>query len=182
MSVKMSSALAVTLALILALAGWGSAAAQGPGTGVPPEPRQERSGAVDTSGTPDISFISSPSATCYRPGWRSDVCYISWDYLSVEAASAQYIISMTLTIDGQARAHYQGFFQSAMYVPSTSHGNGFQVACGAPGVDGVADMGHVYSWTLKARETGGLKAANYGAVTCPASTLLHTFLPLIRRQ
>jgi hypothetical protein len=182
MSVKVSSALAVTLALILMLASWGGADAQGPGTAAPPEPRQERSAVPDTSDAPDISFISSPSATCYRPRLHSDVCYLNWDLLYVEAASAQYLISMTLTIDGQARANYQGFFQSAMYVPSTSHGNGFQVSCGAPGVDGVADMGHVYSWTLKARETGGLKAANYGAVTCPASTLVHTFLPLIRRQ
>lgn len=182
MSVKMSSALAVTLALILVLASWGGAAAQGSGATPMLEPRQERSSAPDTPGTPDISFITSPSATCYRPRLHSDVCYINWDYLYVEAASTQHIISMTLTIDGQARANYQGFFQSSMYVPATSQGTGFQVSCGAAGVDGVADMGHVYSWTLRARETGGLKAANYGAVTCPANNLVHTFLPLVQRR
>ena len=182
MFAKMSSTLVVMLTLILALASWGGAAAQGSDTGTLPEPHQERSNAPDAAGTPDISFIDSPSATCYRSGLHSDTCYVNWYSLYVATASSQYMISMTLTIDGQIRANYQGFFQSAINVSPLSQGNGFQVPCGPLGVDGMPNMGHVYSWTLKARDTAGLKAANYGSVTCPASTLVHSLLPLLQRR
>jgi hypothetical protein len=182
MSVKVSSALGVTVALIFVLASWGGAAAQGSGSSPLPEPRQERSNAADAAGTPDISFIDSPSATCYRSGLHSDTCYVNWYSLYVATVSSQYMISMTLTIDGQIRANYQGFFQSAINVSPLSHGDGFQVPCGPIGVDGMPNMGHVYSWTLKARDTAGFKAANYGSVVCPASTLVRSFLPLVQRR
>ena len=41
---------------------------------------------------PDISFIDSPSATCYQPDHTQNVCYIAWYYLSVDAG-ANYMIS-----------------------------------------------------------------------------------------
>jgi hypothetical protein len=50
------------------------------------------------------------------------------------------------------------------------------VACGPRSASG---LGKTYAYTLRARETGGLSAANYGSVACPGVYLLH--MPLIRR-
>jgi hypothetical protein len=116
---------------------------------------------------PAISFIDSPSATCYLPRQGTNDCYITWNYLSVSASSSQYIISMTLNISNHMSAYFSGFFQTAMYVPGDMLGKGFRVACGTPGSGSVRGFGKQYNYTIRARETGGLSAANYGSVTCP---------------
>jgi len=120
-----------------------------------------------SSNAPDISFIDSPSATCYLPRPGTDTCYITWNYLNVSASTSQYIISMTVNIDNHMRAYIAGFFQTGMYVPGDIFGKGFRVACGTPGSGSVPDYGKQYQYTIRARETGGLGAANYGTVTCP---------------
>jgi hypothetical protein len=117
---------------------------------------------------PDISFIDSPSATCYLPRPGTDACYITWSYLNVSASASQYIISMTINIDNQMSAYMAGFFQTGMYIPGDLFGKGFRVACGTPGLGDNLYQGRKYAYTIRARETGGLSAANYGAVTCPA--------------
>ena len=117
---------------------------------------------------PAISFIDSPSATCYLPRPGTDACYITWNYLNVSASTSQYIISMTVNIDNHMSAYIAGFFQTAMYVPGDIFGKGFRVACGTPGSGSVPNYGKQYQYTIRARETGGLKAANYGSVTCPS--------------
>ena len=147
-----------------------SASQTGPGY---PEPVRDRQ-APDPQAEPDapqISFIDSPSATCYRPMPETDACYISWNYLNVSAGSSAYIISMTVRIDGQLRANYQGFFQNAMYVPYDLNPLGFRVACGAPGSSSDPKMGKAYSYVIRARDTMGLKSANYGTVLCPADVV-----------
>jgi hypothetical protein len=116
---------------------------------------------------PDISFIDSPSATCSLPRPGTDACFINWSYLYVSASSSQYIISMTVNISNQMSAYMAGFFQTAMYVPGDIFGKGFRVACGTPGSGGNPNLGKVYAYTIRARETGGLGSANYGSVTCP---------------
>jgi hypothetical protein len=84
---------------------------------------------------------------------------------------------MTVEIDGRLRAYHSGFFQSSMYIPGDLYGDGFQVTCGKPDANG---WGKTYAFTLRARETGGLAAANYGSVTCPGD-LARVFLPFVRK-
>ncbi len=67
------------------------------------------------------------------PEAHKDTCYIQWDYLQVSASTSQYIISMTLAIDGQMRAYHAGFFQTSMYVPTDIFRPGLRVTCGPPG-------------------------------------------------
>lgn len=131
-------------------------------------PLRERDG---PSESPLISFIDSPSAECYRPVANTDACYITWSYIYVTATSPQYIISSTVAIDGRLRAYVGGFFQSYMYIPGDMLGKGFRVACGLPGSGGNPNLGKSYGYVLRARETGGLSAANYGAVLCPADSV-----------
>ncbi len=116
---------------------------------------------------PAISFIDSPDATCYLPRPGTNDCYITWRYLNVAAAASQYIISMTVNISNQNRAYFSGFFQNSMYIPGDMLGKGFRVACGTPGSGSLPGYGRQYPYTIRARETGGLSAANYGSVTCP---------------
>jgi hypothetical protein len=125
---------------------------------------------------PTISFIDSPSATCYQPDPRQNTCYVEWTYLYVTASMSQYIISMTVSLDSHLVAYHSGFFQASMYIPSDLYGLGFKVACGPRGANG---LGKSYPYTLSARETSGLTAANYGSVTCPGVYL--AYLPLIKR-
>ena len=145
--------------------------------GSPSEPAREREG---DSAAPAISFINSPTPTCYRPDPRTDTCFIQWYYLYVNAAPATYIISMTVAIDGRLVANHQGFFQSSMFVPGELYGSGFEVSCGVPGAAGNPFLGRTHSYVLRARDSNGLAAANYGSVTCPAG-LERVYLPLALR-
>jgi hypothetical protein len=129
--------------------------------------------------SPAISFIDSPSATCYRASVGT--CYIGWSYLSVSASTSQYIISMTVSIDDRIRAYHSGFFQTSMYIPGDMLGSGFKVACGWPGASGVPGLGYTHNYVIRAAETGGLKSANYGTVTCPADKGV-VFLPFVTRH
>jgi hypothetical protein len=125
---------------------------------------------------PTISFIDSPAATCYQPDRSHNTCTIEWNYLYVSASSSQYIISMTASIDNHLVAYHSGFFQTSMYIPGDMVSHGFKVACGSRDTSG---LGNTYAYTLRARETGGLSAANYGSVTCPGVYLVYA--PSIRR-
>jgi hypothetical protein len=141
-------------------------------------PHQERDG---LPGAPAISFIDSQTPTCYVLDFQRDVCQIGFNYLYVTAASSQYIISMSVRIDDRMRAYYSGFFQTYMHVPSDMNGKGFTVSCGQPGSGGNPYLGKGYSFTIRARETGGLSAANYGTVYCPPGPRkIH--LPLLRKN
>ena len=132
------------------------------------EPRRERDGDPQA---PDISFIDNPTAQCVRPEGYTDACYIQWNYLNVTASTSNYIISMTLSIDNRLRSYYSGFFQSSMYVPQGMFSPGFKVSCGLLGESGNPLLGKTHSYIIRAKETGGLKTANYGSVTCPADTI-----------
>ena len=117
---------------------------------------------------PKISFIESPSATCYQPDPRQNNCFINWFYLSVDAAP-NYMITMTLTLNAiGVVAHTQGFFQTSMYVPYNMLDRGIRVPCGALGSGGNPQLGAAYAYTVRARDSAGLKSANYGTVYCPA--------------
>lgn len=118
--------------------------------------------------SPDIGFIDSPTAACYQPDPNTDTCYINWYYMSV-SASPNYIITMTATLNDYGPvARYSGFFQTSMYVPYNMHDRGFKVSCGSLGDGGHPDLGQAYAWTIRARDSAGLKSANYGSVYCPA--------------
>jgi len=181
------------LACLLALAGlalaWGTivarvaagspaaSAAMAPPQG-PQPPRREVQGEIES---PAISFVDSQTPTCYRPVAGTGECYIQWNYLYVTASSSQYIISMTVSIDGHLSAYHSGFFQTSMFVSGEMYEPGFRVTCGFPGAGGVAGMGNTYSYIIRARETGGLSTANYGSVTCPAD-VVQVFMPLVVRH
>jgi hypothetical protein len=116
---------------------------------------------------PDISFIDSPSATCSRAVAGTNACTIEWNYFSVNAGS-NYMLTMTVSIDGKIRANTQGFFQNSMYIPGDLLARGFQVDCGLPGASGDPALGQAHSYILRAKDSTGLSAANYGSVTCPS--------------
>ncbi len=140
------------------------------------EGRREIQAEIDA---PTISFIDSPSPTCYRASVGT--CYIGWSYLSVSASTSQYIISMTVSIDDRMRAYHTGFFQNSMYIPGDMLEPGFKVACGWPGVSGVPELGYTHNYVIRAAETGGLTSANYGTVTCPADKGV-VFLPFVTKH
>ncbi len=133
--------------------------------------------AANVPQSPTISSIDSPSPICYRPIAGTGACYIQWSYLHVTAGSGAYVISMTVAIDDDVRAYSSGFFQTSMTLPGAMMGPGFKVTCGTEGSGGTPGWGRSYAYTIRARETGGLAAANYGTVTCPADTV-RIFLPL----
>lgn len=140
--------------------------------------RRERQEAPDA---PTISFIDSPTPQCQIIDRERDLCSIRFYHLSVTASDPQFIISMSIQIDNRIRGFYSGFFQNSMYIPGDMHQQGFYVRCGPPGSGGNTYLGKSYAYKIHARETGGLSAANYGSVTCPAG-LRVTHLPLVRRQ
>jgi hypothetical protein len=117
---------------------------------------------------PNISFIDSPSATCYQPDPSRDECYLNWYYMSVDA-NPNYMITMTLVLNAIGPvAHTQGFFQTSMYIPYNMLGRGFKVACGALGAGGNPQLGNAYAYTIRARDSANLSSANYGTAYCPA--------------
>jgi hypothetical protein len=117
---------------------------------------------------PLISFIDSPTASCIHPDPVQDACYINWYYMSV-SADPNYIITMTAALNTYGPvAYYSGFFQTSMYVPYNLNGQGFKVPCGAQGAGGNPGFGNAYAWTIRARDSAGLKSANYGTTYCPA--------------
>jgi hypothetical protein len=182
------------LALALLLLGAGSVIAgiqtperlvetQVSGTGGPVSERQREvvsDAAPDAAqNAPEISFIDSPSATCYQLVQNTNACTINWNYLNVSAGTSSYMISMTVSIDNQMRAYYSGFFQNSMYIPYGMNAPGFKVSCGLPGAGGKPDLGNAYAYTIRARATDGLSSANYGTVYCP-SYISHIYLPYAR--
>ncbi len=119
---------------------------------------------------PNISFIDSPTATCYQPDPAQDACYLNWYYMSVDAYP-NYMVAMTVTVNSVgvvARLH--GFFQTSMYAPYNMFDRGFKVSCGALGAGGNPGLGNAYSWTIDARDSANLGSANYGTAYCPAYT------------
>jgi hypothetical protein len=123
---------------------------------------------TDDPQAPLISFIDSPSPTCYQPNPVLDECYLSWYFMSVNAAPASYMITMTLTLnDFGPVAHTQGFFQSSMNIPYSMLGDGFKVACGPAGAGGNPTLGNAYQFTIRARDSNGQLSSNLGTVRCP---------------
>ena len=59
-----------------------------------------------------ISFIDSPSAHCYQPNPAQNVCYVAWQYLSV-SASPNYMLYLTVELDGRLVLNVRGFFQTS---------------------------------------------------------------------
>lgn len=119
-----------------------------------------------------IGFIDSPSAICRKVGKGND-CVISWYYMSV-GASPNYMIEAWFLVDGALVSRVAGFFQTSMYVPAEQLE--FPVKCGGAGMTplpeptpfpGMPPYGRTYSWTIRARDSANLSAANYGSVTCP---------------
>jgi len=141
---------------------------------------QPASEVTRTTDSPAISTIDSPSPTCYLPAPGTGACYLAWSSIYVAASSGQYIITMTVSIEDELRAYHSGFFQNYMYIPGDMLAPGFRVTCGMPGDGGIPTLGNSYSYTIRARETGGLGAANYGSVYCPAD-VVRVYLPLARR-
>lgn len=126
--------------------------------------------------SPALSFIENPSPICYQPVASQNICYITWSYLQVSTSSPNYVLSMTVSIDGRLRANHSGFFQTSMLVPGEMYGPGLQVACGPRNAAGA---GNTYSYIVRARDTAGQSTSNFGSVTCPGVSL--AFLPLSRR-
>jgi hypothetical protein len=183
----MSNSLRISLLILALLAGlllaWGvveaapalkgSSDARETSTLTTPTPLPNQPAVV----SPDISSIQSPTASCFLPQANTGACFITWSYLSVDA-DPNYIITMTVSIDDKAVARFNGFFQTSMYVPPELLV--FRVACGIPGSGGDAKWGANHSYTLRARDSAGLAAANYGTITCPAD-IVRRYLPILNK-
>lgn len=113
-----------------------------------------------------IGFIDSPNAYCFQPDQAQNVCYVNWGTIHVDAAP-NYMISLTIELDGRFVARNQGFFQTSMTIPASMHGQGYKMACGAKGAGGNPDFGNAYRYTIRARDSSDLDATNYGTVFCP---------------
>lgn len=159
----------VVLAVLISVAASAANAATLATHSVAAPPIREREVAGDT---PSISFIDSPTATCYRPQELGQSCVIQWNYLYVTAGESQYILDLTVEIEGRLRAAYSGFFQISLFAPSPMVFPGYWVICGQPGAGGDPTRGRLVSYTIRARETGGLSSANYGSVLCPATRFI----------
>ena len=123
---------------------------------------------TDDPQAPSISVIDSPSPTCYQPDATRDECYLTWYYISVNAAPASSMLTVTLTLDNVGPvAHTQGFFQPSMYIPYSMLGDGFKVACGSPGAGGNPILGNAYGYAIRARDSDGRVAGNFGTIYCP---------------
>jgi len=144
-------------------------------------PRGRETASTGTPREPLISFIDSPNVTCSQLDPRRDECYIDWGSAYVTASTSQYIIGMSFYLGDKVAAYVSGFFQTSMYVPNDMFRRGFKVKCGPPqladpnitpcSTPGCMDprvLGNAYSYTIRARETGNLKSANYGSLYCPA--------------
>jgi hypothetical protein len=117
---------------------------------------------------PLISFIDSPSATCFQPDATQDECFINWYHTSVDGG-ANYMICMYTMLNSIGKVtRTSGFFQTSMYIPFNMYGRGFRVDCGALGSGGEPQLGAAYGYTIRARDSAGLSSANYGTVYCPA--------------
>lgn len=124
--------------------------------------------AAEGATAPLIGYIDSPTAVCYQPDPAQDVCFVNWYYLAVDA-NPNYMICMEVTLNDVGKvARYQGFFQTSMYAPYNLQDRGFRVACGALGASGDPNRGLSYAYTIRARDSANLGAANYGYVACPA--------------
>lgn len=158
-------ALLTTLGIAVIYLAWGLPAASMAGA------NEENAGLPQREvDAPAISFIDSPSPTCYLPAPGTGVCYIQWEYLFVSTAAGSSIISMTVSIDNDLRAYHGGFFQAEMLIPAGMTAPGYQVTCGRPGSGGLPDWGNIYPYQIRARDTAGLAAMNSGSVRCPADT------------
>ncbi len=92
---------------------------------------------------PSISFIDSPTVTCYQPDPGQDACYINWYYMSVDA-NPNYMVAMTVTINTigiVSRIH--GFFQTSMYVPHTMLDRGVK-----SGMRRLGGLEATHSWEM----------------------------------
>lgn len=130
------------------------------------EAGRERS-AGDGTRVPTIGFIESPSAHCYQPDPLQDVCFVAWQSIYV-TASPNYMIKLTIDLDGRRVLNVQGFFQTSMYLDRGVAGPmGFRVQCGPPSV-AEPEVGNSYAYVIRARDSADLSSANYGTVACPA--------------
>ena len=126
--------------------------------------------------SPDISFIDSPTAACVL---SNNQCFVTWTYLYV-SADPSYIISSTVQIDNINRGYFSGFFQTSMYVPTEMLR--FQVACAQPLPRQAIQPTLAHSYTIRSRDSAGLKSANYGTVFCPAFFPKRYFMPVIFKR
>jgi hypothetical protein len=157
--------MATMFGVILAWGALHTAAPASANVGMPQAPLPTTLPLHPAINSPEISSITSPSPSCVLPRRGTDICYISWNYMYA-FADPNYMITMTVQIDDRSRARYQAFFQTSMYVPAEMLQ--FSVSCGAPGASGDPNWGLSHSYALRARDSAGLKAANYGQVFCPA--------------
>jgi hypothetical protein len=115
---------------------------------------------------PAISFIESPSDTCYKPDPTQDACCTNWYYNSVSASPDYNYHDADHQLGGH-RGQDLGVFPGVGACPVQQLGEGFKVLCGALGSGGNPDLGATHAWTIRVRDSAGLSSANYGTVYCP---------------
>jgi hypothetical protein len=127
---------------------------------------------------PFLTAPNNPTAICVVKKIHSGVCSINWEYLYADA-TPNYIISMTLEIDGKTRARFDGFFQTSMYVPFEMLG--FPVACGTLGSGGFPNLGLSHNFLINAGDSNSSNTTSSGSVICPADEPHHVFLAVVRK-
>lgn len=116
-----------------------------------------------------LGFIATESPHCIQLDPAVDACYINFQFNGV--SSDQYVTEFTVAVNGLIALRAYGFFQGAFSLPRNSLGDlGVRVACGRTGASGDVDplVGLRHPFTIRARDSAGLNAANYGVIGCPA--------------
>jgi hypothetical protein len=116
-----------------------------------------------------LGFIATESPHCIQLDPAVDACYINFQFNGV--SSDQYVTEFTVAVNGLIAMRAYGFFQGAFSLPRNSLGDlGLRVACGRTGASGDADplVGLRHPFTIRAKDSAGQNAANYGAIGCPA--------------
>lgn len=110
--------------------------------------------------------------SCIQPVAEQNVCYINARELNWSVFEGKLVVSLTLGLqsdpteeDDRVLGMYTVWNNSdtALSIPNTQNGMGFQVACGEPATPGSL-LGSPYRLTIKTN--AGNKF--YGYVTCPA--------------
>lgn len=115
-----------------------------------------------------IGFIASDGPSCTQPNPAVNSCLVNFQRLRVDGG-ANYMIWMTVELNDRLVGKFRGFFQNVLDV-ANPFGPGIKVPCGPIGSGTDLDLGpggRRYNFTIRAKDSAGLTATNYGTIWCP---------------
>jgi hypothetical protein len=125
-------------------------------------------------------FMSTDYAYCRQPDASQDACYITYRGVQMSGGSTGAVITaMSVTLVNGTDTRLVAVYQPPSHsetsyqwtVRHDSDEDGLRVACGAPGVDGVANYGEIYGLRFHMSSvTNGFKheTTHEREIACPA--------------